>query len=327
MLAPAGQVATCAGRASASGVLVSGRFLAARIVPRPSAVPYSCWTYRARSSPVARNAVLRQLSCALAARGMATSTVTTVTKTKVKAEPKSKTATSKPKAKATKRKPAAKKKAAPKKKKAAPKKKKPAKILTPEETKKAHIKELKKADLKEPSRLPHTGWTVFFSEKLKNTSPANADSHYARVHELAAEWKGMSSSQISVYVEEAAKNKVANEANLKAWVEKHTPQEIAAANHARKRIATLKGVRTTPRIPDERQPKKPMTSFSCFISSRYSTKAVPGASSKDTFKSLAQEWRGMSEEMREPFKRMSEEDIARYATEVKSVLGRDIQKS
>lgn len=136
-------------------------------------------------------------SAATAAKPKAKATKTLAT-AKNPAEKKSKAATTKSVAKA--KKPKAKKKKAVK---AAPKKR-VRKVLTPEEKRKAEVRELKKtALLKEPKKLPDRTWLVYISQHLKGEKNVTE-----AMKQFAEAYKSLSASEIEV------------------WFWKHTPRAV-----------------------------------------------------------------------------------------------------
>ncbi len=93
---------------------------------------------------------------------------------------------------------------------------------------------------------------------------------------------------------------MANEAVLKAWVESHSAAEIADANVARQRLNRLANPKSKHRsIKDERQPKRPLSSFSIFTKERWESGMFAGRPIGEATKMLAAEWKGMTPSERE----------------------------
>jgi hypothetical protein len=90
----------------------------------------------------------------------------------------------------------------------------------------------------------------------------------------------------------AESNKLANNAAYKAWVESHTPDDVSAANTARRRLVSKYGVRVRA-IRDDRQPKRPQVSFALFTKSRWGSGDLNGQPVVEALRSVAQEWKAL----------------------------------
>ncbi|KAK1769779.1 hypothetical protein QBC33DRAFT_531956 [Phialemonium atrogriseum] len=220
------------------------------------------------------------------------------------------------------------KKAASKKtaaKKAAPKKR-VRKVLSEEDAKKQKVRELKRvALLKEPVRLPDKSWLVYVSQHTKGTH-TEGEALGDRAKQLSESYKQLPSSEVEHLQATANQNKLANDAAYKSWVESHSPEEIADANRARKRLkrdfkATSKGL-----IKDERQPKRSLSSYLLFVKSRWQSGDLTGQHPVEASKSMSGEWKALSDAERQPFIDGALLDMNRYVREKKSVLNQDVQR-
>ncbi|KAF3346338.1 hypothetical protein VD0002_g7826 [Verticillium dahliae] len=226
---------------------------------------------------------------------------------------------------------AATKKAAPKKKKAAakpkPKKvKKAKKEVAPEVKLAQEVRELKKiALLKEPKKLPETVWTIFTTQNIKSGEASLGE----RARQLAEEYRRLDAAETERLKDLAEKNKVANNAAYKAWVESHAPADIAAANNARNvlRRKLNKGRGVTHRFPirDERLPKRPTTVYNLFFKARWASGDFSG-SVTETTRTIAEEYKQLSEEQRQVYEDLATADFERYAREVSSVLNKEVKR-
>ncbi|TPX14252.1 uncharacterized protein E0L32_000646 [Thyridium curvatum] len=231
---------------------------------------------------------------------------------------------------AAKKKPAKKPAAKKPKKKVAAKKKKPAarprKVLTPEEKVKLQIREARKAALlKQPARLPDNVWTVYVSQSTKGSKVGN-EGIGATSAALSRSFKDISSLERQQLQATAEQNRLANLAAYKAWVESHTPEEIAAANNARNRLAKLTN-KSHSRIADERQPKRPVSAYLCFVKAKWASNDYTGTPAPEVAKAIASEWKGLSGSERQGYEQEAKADLARYENEVKTVLNREIARS
>ncbi|KAL9946487.1 hypothetical protein ACHAQF_002088 [Verticillium nonalfalfae] len=236
------------------------------------------------------------------------------------------------------------KEAAPKKKKGAakpkPKKvKKAKKEVAPEVKLAQEVRELKKiALLKEPKKLPETVWTLFTTQNIKSGEASLGE----RSKQLAEEYRLLDAAETEVskplappaaiyqrLKDLAEKNKVANNAAYKAWVESHTPAEIVAANNARNvlRRKVNKGKGVTHRFPirDERLPKRPTTVYNLFFKARWASGDFSGSVTEAT-RTIAEEYKQLSEEQRQVYEDLATADFERYAREVSSVLNKEVKR-
>ncbi|KAF3360474.1 Charged multivesicular body protein 5 [Verticillium dahliae VDG1] len=204
---------------------------------------------------------------------------------------------------------AATKKAAPKKKKAAakpkPKKvKKAKKEVAPEVKLAQEVRELKKiALLKEPKKLPETVWTIFTTQNIKSGEASLGE----RARQLAEEYRRLDAAETERLKDLAEKNKVANNAAYKAWLNK--------------------GRGVTHRFPirDERLPKRPTTVYNLFFKARWASGDFSG-SVTETTRTIAEEYKQLSEEQRQVYEDLATADFERYAREVSSVLNKEVKR-
>ncbi|KAH6691614.1 hypothetical protein F5X68DRAFT_229464 [Plectosphaerella plurivora] len=299
---------TAIGRASVQRVLVRGSALAARrtatatpsfvraVAPASRTFTTSLWS---RSPDAAEKPATKTKKA---------KTTTTAKKT---------TAAKKPKAAA--KKPAV-KKAAPK-----PKAKKVKKELTPEEKLKKEIKELKiKALIKEqPKMLPDSKWMVFCAANIVAGVPATK-----QVADVAKVFRTLSEAELQSLGETAAENRLQNDANYKAWVASHTPNEINDANNARRllRRRVAKAGSRSNIIRDERQPKRPMTPFVQFVKARWASGELTGRPT-DVAKQVAEEFRNLDPAARKVYDDITAADLMRYTREAQETLGREVKTS
>ncbi|KAM7188856.1 high mobility group, hmg1/hMg2 protein [Rhypophila sp. PSN 637] len=268
-----------------------------------------------RGSAVAQSSVILRRAFTVSRR-RALPAAATSTKTKTKrntAKPKTKKPAVKPKAK----KAVAKKK--PKKvvvKKTVRKKK----VLTEAEKRRLHIATLKKAAKlhEEPARLPaRSPFAVYTADATKGKKGTTFSA-------IATEFKNLSASEVEKYKAIAAANKLENEAALKAWVLKHTPQEIVEINSARRQLNALKAYKhRVPTLTDPRAPKRSLSPYIMYIQSRLQSgfKLLPS-----TMGQLSAEWHALSVSEKQPFIDNAAVDMVRYEQEVKTVYDRDLYR-
>ncbi|KAM0283618.1 hypothetical protein ACHAQH_002396 [Verticillium albo-atrum] len=221
------------------------------------------------------------------------------------------------------------KKAATKKKAAKPKPKKVKKVkkeVAPEVKLAQEVRELKKvALLKEPKRLPETVWTIFTAQNIKSGETSLGE----RSRALAEEYKLLDAAETERLKEVAEKNKLANNAAYKAWVESHSPEEINAANNARNvlRRKLNKGKGVTHRYPirDERLPKRPTTVYNLFFKARWASGDFSGDVTQAT-RTIAEEYKQLGEAQRQVYEDLAAADFERYAKEVSSVLNKEVKR-
>jgi hypothetical protein len=91
-------------------------------------------------------------------------------------------------------------------------------------------------------------------------------------------------------VDQAAANKAANEAALKAWVESHTPLQILEANNARRRLAQLQGKRRVSIIHDDRLVKPPTSAWIYFFMEKRDKNALVVS---DMAQDVAVQWKNL----------------------------------
>lgn len=242
---------------------------------------------------------------------------TTATKTTRAAASKSKSTKSRTTAKAK-----SKSKSKAKAKKPKARKRQP---LSPEKKIILERRELKKAALFDvQKRLPDSPWTVFVSESTKGTT-GGPDLLSGRMGALSQEYKTLPASRIQRLQATADQNKSTNAADYKAWVERHSPQEIRAANSARRALKKKhnyppkSGVKL---IVDERLPKQPTTPFTLFTKARWASGDLANKTVAESSKLLSAEWKNLSEAERSPYEELFKASSAQYAKEVEEIFQR-----
>ncbi|KAF3043226.1 hypothetical protein E8E12_009383 [Didymella heteroderae] len=208
------------------------------------------------------------------------------------------------------------------KKKAAPKKpaKKRKKVLTDEEKLKAQISQLRKVALKEPvSRAKVSAFNVYIAENTKSTKGHTALSEFSK------SFKDISPAEREKWNQLAAERNEARLAEYNAWVKSHTPEEIRLANNARKLLKrklagkNKGGIARTQLIEDDRQPKRPTSSWTIFFAERQSSSDFQGISIPERSKLIAAEWKSLSASEKQRFEDQGAADRQRYAREAAAV--------
>lgn len=232
---------------------------------------------------------------------------------------------------APKKTPAAKKAPAKKKpaaKKVVPKKKKPVvkkkvvkkrvvkkKVLTPEQKKNAKIMADRITSLRreEPKQLPSSAWLVFTEQNIRGQHGTASE----QAKNLSPLFKALSTPEHQALQEIADKNRIANQATLKAWVLSYTPTQIREANLARARLAKLANKKSSHKIVDDRIPKRPTSSYFIFYKGRYNGSSGPVF---EQVKQAAQEWNKMSAAERKPYEDLNQQERVQYA-KAKAAVG------
>ncbi|KAI0137001.1 hypothetical protein BJ170DRAFT_38741 [Xylariales sp. AK1849] len=309
-----------------------GRAAVQRLASRPVATPSH---HRLVSALAARLAVRKPnlaWSCAASSRFFAssgrlkktTTTIKTVTKKKAttKAGAKPKKTTTKAKKKPVKK---------PVRKTATtaakPKRTRSAKTLSPEKQARKKRVDLKaRALFTEPKQLPSTPWLVFLGEATKGHKLT--DSLGGKSTEASAAFKSLSSSELSRLQSTVEQNKLANAAAHKAWVESHTPEDIAQAIKARHTLAREfnypKKKKTS--IRDERQPKRATGPFGYYTKARWASGDFANSKLVDVARAIGQEWRSLSEAEKEPYRNLGESEKHRYEKDVAATFHHSVRR-
>jgi len=92
----------------------------------------------------------------------------------------------------------------------------------------------------------------------------------------------------------------------------HMPAPLPRAKGQRR------GVRRNPEAP-----KRPMSPYVTFVKDKWKTvhESLPGAAAKDVMRTLGEQWNALPEAEKEKWKLLSDNDKARYATEMQSFDG------
>ncbi|KAG5943538.1 hypothetical protein E4U53_007028 [Claviceps sorghi] len=227
-------------------------------------------------------------------------------------------AATKKKSAATKKKPAAKKKPASKKKtvtkkkkrvvkkKPAKKPKKPKKQLTPEEKEKAELKEIKKlALLKGPVMRPESAWNVFVAENVKPGPAPLGD----KMKETSENFSKLSAAEKERLESVAVRNQAINKQSRQDWIHGFPPEAIYAANLARRRLSRKLKKNRTVLVHDDRQPRRGKSPYCLFVKARFAQVNSDSATNQDAFRTMAQQWKSLSESEKQRFRDESAKDV------------------
>ncbi|KAJ2982297.1 hypothetical protein NUW58_g6473 [Xylaria curta] len=184
---------------------------------------------------------------------------------------------------------------------------------------------LKRAALyTQPKLLPSRPWLVFVVERVEGK--VEGQSVINMMASVAKEFKALSSGEIERLGSIAEKNKLANAAAYKAWVESHSPLDTYNANKARKSLKKKFNFPVGPlkTIRDERLPKKPSTPYALFTKARWASgDYTANGPITEHAQSISREWKSLTTAERQPY-----EDLARSSTEsynkaIEALIGRE----
>ncbi|KAI9765291.1 MAG: hypothetical protein M1840_007490 [Geoglossum simile] len=221
---------------------------------------------------------------------------------------------------------AALKKPAPKKKAVA--KKKAVKKTTPEQKEKAKalkerakIRELRNLALKKPKMLPHTAFLVLGTEvDVKGTE--NAD----RFLRASTKYKSLTPDERMHYEEIASRNRTANEATYKEWVETHSPEQIRTANRARTALNRRSPGRRLRKLKDERVAPRPLPPFLLYLKDRRESGDDKNMGAREYIGQVGKEWRELPELEKRKYVDTAAESRSRYQEVLRSKHKSDVNQ-
>ncbi|OCK86376.1 hypothetical protein K432DRAFT_399340 [Lepidopterella palustris CBS 459.81] len=237
----------------------------------------------------------------------------------------------------------AKKKTAPKKKKkpkakAAPRKKRAltekGKERKAKEDLRDSIKEYKKKALVEPKPRPTTAWMIFSAENLCSATPGSPRNTTEVLKAAAEKYKSFTPAEMEHYNHLVNENKAANEAEYKAWVLKHTPEEIRVANSARVQLRRILGKPSktagstrhrfpphTTKIVDERQVKQAVSPYILFSIERHSSGDMKNIPMTEASNLILSEWKNLSASEKKKYEDESVANLAKYHKDYETTYG------
>ncbi|RKF72586.1 putative hmg box protein [Golovinomyces cichoracearum] len=206
-------------------------------------------------------------------------------------------------------------------KKVVKKTKKPKKALTEKEKLTRKQTSLRLLALKLPDKLPQTARTLFMADKLKGNGGVDINTRFT---EISTCWKNLSPPEVQFFQKQAEINRAANEKKLKEWVYKHSPDQIRLANNARRQLSRLYPKSNQWRlIQDDRQPKRPVTPFLCYIKERYSTGEYAGKNLLEISKKLTSEFKALTPNDRKKYDDLFHENRLKYIDDFRQTFNRD----
>ncbi|KAI0447907.1 hypothetical protein F4803DRAFT_189714 [Xylaria telfairii] len=315
------------GRSVAAGRLTSTNFATSfvrSVVVRavPKSLSNAPGIYRPSSQAIrglaslARPKKTTSSAATTAAKKPVKKSTTKTTKAKAKASPKSKsTAKSKAKPKAK-----AKAKAKPK-----PKVKRVRKGISPERQKILERRSLKRIALfAEPKALPEQPYQLFVVERTQGKS--DGQSVVGKMAAVARDFKAVPSQEAERLKSVAEKNKLANAAAYKAWVESHSVQDIYDANRARRSLKKKFDIpkKSVKVIDDVRIPKRPATPFGLFTKARWASGeySTEGVRITDITLRIASEWKEQTAAQRKPYEDLARSQSEQYVKEMDALVNR-----
>ncbi|PGH20798.1 hypothetical protein AJ80_03425 [Polytolypa hystricis UAMH7299] len=171
------------------------------------------------------------------------------------------------------------------------------------------VKELKEKALKAPTRLPASAWQIIGKEH--GHIAAGLDSY-----------KNLSTMERQNLDNQAESNRSANRSAFESWVKAFTPLEIKHANQARRKLRRLVGKpRAYADIPDDRQVKRPRTSFMFYMKEAMGRAELSDVKLTERVTQLSQRWKSLSPSEQEEYVHKAENDTKRYITEYENVYG------
>ncbi|KAH7114411.1 hypothetical protein B0J11DRAFT_135882 [Dendryphion nanum] len=241
---------------------------------------------------------------------------------------KKKTVAKKPAAKPKSR-AAAKKKATPKKRatkktvKPKPKTKRVRKVLTEEEKLALRIKKLKVTALREPvGRNTISAYNAFLAEKSKGHAGEEMKTVWKTIGD---EFKKLTPAEREHFNHLANETNIAREAEYKAWVRSHTPDQIRLANNARnllKKLLPSKNNSSPPHtqiILDDRRTTRPLNAWVLYYRERVTSGDFKGIAVSESCKLISKEWKALTVGEKQKYEDASKADNARYHKEVERV--------
>ncbi|VUC20561.1 unnamed protein product [Clonostachys rosea] len=207
------------------------------------------------------------------------------------------------------------KKTVPKKKKKVGRKKRE---LTPEEVEKADIKKWKKQALwnQEPASGNGSGWAVYVGEQFTTHTFDEGVTLSEKMHVLRDKWNLLSDYDKERYKSQAEVEAVQRKKQRKEWIESHSIEEIHLANQARL-FLQRKYNKRSPKLHDERKPKRPTSAFVRFFVSYYHSpdQDASKTESRNRFEGASTRWKAMSEEEKAPYVNAFQEEMKQFLKE------------
>merc|ERR1712137_396943 len=163
------------------------------------------------------------------------------------------------------------------------------------------------------------------ADKLKGSTGGNINAKFTK---SSSDWKNLSEQELQLYRKQAEANRVANAKALKEWVSKHSPDQIRVANNARRQLSRLyPQSKQWKVILDERQPKRPMTPFICYVKECYSSGEYAGPDILEASKRLSSGFKALTPSDRKKYEDMSREYTQKYVSDYRQTFRRDPKSS
>jgi hypothetical protein len=193
----------------------------------------------------------------------------------------------------------------------APRKKKP---LTPEAKNLNERRSLKRALIKSPDFYPTRPWNIFCSQEMVGQTGIKVTDS---IKDLSAKYKSLDAAELEKLKAIGEKNKIANKAAHRTWVEQHSIADVKAHNLARNRLAKKFNFHTNVHaMDDHRVPKRPSGSFGYYTTTRWASGELAGIPIPEASKRMSSEWNAMSDAQKQPYIDHAEAAHAQWLKEV-----------
>ncbi|KAJ5794199.1 High mobility group superfamily [Penicillium paradoxum] len=185
---------------------------------------------------------------------------------------------------------------------------------------KLQIDQLKVTALTPPKKLPPNFFSLAIAEKISEMKDLGQYKPGEAFTIAATQAKSLSAQDEERLKAQAEKNRAANTAAYKAWIQSHTPLQIKEANAARRFLSRLvkKDYRN---ITDDRLVKAPSSRYALYLKERLSSGEYQAQTQKEAFGAIAKTWNELAESEKEHYHRLHVEDRARYEREHQEVYG------
>ncbi|KAJ5489344.1 hypothetical protein N7539_004234 [Penicillium diatomitis] len=185
------------------------------------------------------------------------------------------------------------------------------------------LKQLKTTALQPPKKLPQTSRAVATQSKLNELkTQSSSRSPVETFKEAVEQVTAQRLAEADRFIEQAEKNRAANEASYEAWLLQYTPIQIKQANTARKHLRRL-GHKKYYGIHDERLVKAPLSPYLWFMKERHESGDFKHLAVKDASLRLSGEWKDLTDAEKKPYFDKAGRDQDRYREEYREVYGED----
>ncbi|XP_043568291.1 transcription factor A, mitochondrial isoform X1 [Chiloscyllium plagiosum] len=168
-----------------------------------------------------------------------------------------------------------------------------------------------------PPKRPLSAYLRYVVEQQQNLFKQSPDIKLSeKTKQIAHAWRQLTPDQKQPYELAASDAKLKYKVELAAFKANLTPAQLASLKEERRqKLAKRRTMRKKRKLTILGKPKRPRTAFNIFMAENF--EEAKGATSQAKLKNLQDEWHRQSDQQKQMYTQLAEDDKVRYQNEIK----------